>query len=149
MLGPWGNVMMLMSRFSFCLMITILMQLDRPVCAEWVALADQHQSHPLQAVYMDPDTLHREGNMVGISVLIDWKTMQGGRTPTRFYSTTLTKLVDCAERRVRTLTATDFYGHMGTGEVIGGGSAISEGHWAPVVSGTITEGLCDAACGKQ
>ena len=133
----------------FCLVITFLMQCDGFVYAEWVALEDDFQSHPLQTAYIDPDTIHREGSMVRISVLIDWKTMQGGRTPTRFYSTTLTKLVDCAERRVRTLTATDFYGHMGTGEVIGGGSAISEGHWAPVVSGTITEGLCDAACGKQ
>jgi hypothetical protein len=140
---------MLMYRTRCCLAIIFLILIDGPVYAEWVALEDQYQSHPLQRMYMDPDTLHREGNIVGISVLIDWKTMQGGRTPTRFYSTTLTKLVDCAERRVRTLTATDFYGHMGTGEVIGGGSAISEGHWAPVVSGTITEGLCDAACGKQ
>jgi hypothetical protein len=141
--------MMLMSRFSFCLMMTILMQLDRPACAEWVALADQHQSHPLQTVYMDPDTLHQEGNMVGISVLIDWKAMQGGRTPTRFYSTTLSKLVDCAERRVRTLTVTDFYGHMGTGEVISSGSHASEGYWRAVESGTSNEGLWNAACGKQ
>lgn len=141
--------MLVLCRVSFCLMIMILMQLDRPVCAAWVALADQHQSHPLQTVYMDPDTLHRENNMVGISVLIDWKAMQGGRSPTRFYSTTLTKQVDCAERRVRTLTATDFYGQMGTGEVISGGSDASEGHWRTVEPGTSNEGLWNAACGKQ
>ena len=138
-----------MYRTRCCLAIIFLILIDGPVYAEWVALADQHQSHPLQTVYMDPDTLHPEGNLVGISVLIDWKAMQGGRTPTRFYSTTLTKLVDCAERRVRTLTATDFYGQMGTGEVISGGSDASEGHWRAVEPGTSNEGLWNAACGKQ
>ncbi len=149
LLEPWGNVMMLMSRFSCCLMMTILMQLDRPACAEWVALADQHQPHPLQAVYFDPDSVHRDGNVVAISILIDWKAMQGGRTPTRFYSTTLTKLVDCAERRVRTLTSTDFYDHMGTGEVIGRGSPLGENHWTAVEPRTINEGLWQAACGRS
>lgn len=140
---------MLMYRTRCCLAIIFLILIDGSVYAEWVALEDHYQSHPLQLVYIDPDTIHRESHVVTISALIDWKAMQGGRTPTRFYSTKMTKQVECAKRRVRTLTVTDFYGHMGTGEVIGGGSAISEGHWEPVVSGTITEGLCDAACGKQ
>ena len=133
----------------FCLVITLLMLCDGFVYAEWVALEDDFQSHPLQTAYIDPDTIHREGHGVLLLVLIDWKAMQGGRTPTRFYSTTLTKLVDCAERRVRTLTSTDFYGHMGTGEVIGGGHPIGQGHWVAVEPGTITHGLWNAACGKQ
>lgn len=133
----------------FCLSIIFLTLMDGPVYAEWVALEDHFQSHPLQTVYIKPDTIHREGHGVLLSVLIDWKAMQGGRTPTRFYSTTLTKLVDCPERRVQTLTFTDFYGHMGTGEVIGGGSPISEGHWEAVEPGTSDEGLWEAACGKK
>lgn len=140
---------MLKHRMSFCLAITFLIIIDGSVYAEWVALEGHYQSHPLQTVYLDPDTLHREGHGVVLSVLIDWKAMQGGRTPTRFYSTTLTKQFDCVDKRVRTLTSTDFYGHMGTGEVIGGGSPIGEGHWVATESGTINDGLWKAACGKE
>ena len=140
---------MLKHRMSFCLAITFRIITDGSVYAEWVALEGHYQSHPLHTVYFDPDTVHREGHTVVLSALIDWKTMQGGRAPTRFYSTTLTKQVDCAERRVRTLTSKDFYGHMGTGEVIGGGRHMGEGQWVAIESGTINHGLWKAACGKE
>lgn len=147
---PLGNdVMMLMCRFSFCLASIFLIQLDDPVSAEWVALDGHFQSHPLQTVYIEPDTIHREGHGVLLSVLIDWKAMQGGRTPTRFYSTTLTKQVDCAEQRVRTLSSIDFSGHMGLGQIIGGGSHTGRDRWVAIESGTINDGLWEAVCGKE
>ena len=138
-----------MCRLRCYLVIIFLIQCVGPVSAAWVALEDQYQSHPLQTLYIDPDTIHRAGHEVTISALIDWKAMQGGRTPTRFYSTTLTKQVDCAERRVRTLTSKDFYGHMGTGEVIGGGRHTGEGQWVAIESGTINQGLWETACRKE
>ena len=143
------SLLMLMCYFRLCLATTCLLLIDGPAYAGWLALEEHYQSHPLQTVYLDPDSVHRDDNVVAISILIDWKAMQGGRTPTRFYSTTLTKLVDCAERRVRTLTSTDFYGHMGTAEVIGRGSPLGEDHWTAVEPGTINEGLWQAACGRS
>lgn len=139
---------MLMCRLRCCLAITFLMQCEGPVFAGWVALEDQYQSHPLQTLYIDPDTLHREGHVVTISALIEWKAMQGGRTPTRFYSTKLTKQFDCAGKRVRTITATDYYDHMGTGEVIGGDHA-GEAQWMVMEPGTINQGLWETACRKE
>lgn len=117
--------------------------------AEWVALDARYQSHPLQTTYIDPGTTRREGHVVALSALIDWKAMQGGRTPTRFYSTKVTKQVDCAQNKVRALAATDYYGNMGTGEVIGGGGYTSEGHWVAVEPRTINEGVWSAVCGKN
>jgi hypothetical protein len=137
-----------MYRFSLCLAFTFLILVDRPVYAEWVTLDAQYQSHPLQIAYIDPDTIRREGNLVTISTLIDWKWMQGNRSPTRFYSTMMTKQFDCVEKQVRTLAATDFYGHMGTGQPIGGGSLAREGHWVAFEPGTINQGFWEAACGK-
>jgi len=103
----------------------------------------------LQTVYIDPDTLRKEGDLVTVSALIDWAWMQGNRSPTRFYSTKITKRFDCAEKKVRTLAATDFYGHMGTGEVIGGGGHSSEAHWVAIAPGTLNQGFWEAACGNQ
>jgi len=126
----------------------VLILAHRPVRAEWVAIDERYQSHPLQTAYIDPSSIRREGNIVQLSALIDWKAMQGGRSPTRFYSTKLTKQFDCAERRVRTLAATDFDGHMGMGEVIGGSGYSSEGHWVAIEPGTLNQGLWEAACRK-
>ena len=140
---------MLMYRLGFWLVLISLILVHGPVRAEWLMIDNRYQSPGLQTVYVDPGSIRREGNLVTISTLIDWTWMQGNRSPTRFYSTKLTKQIDCAETRVRTLAATDYYGHMGTGEVIGGGGHTSEGHWVAVEPGTINEGLLDAACGKK
>lgn len=128
---------------GFLIMALTLTQ--TPVHAGWVMLDAPYQSPGLRAVYIDPDTIHREGNIVTVSTLIDWNWMQGNRSPTRFYSTKIAKHFDCAEKLVRTLAATDFYGHMGTGEVIGSGH-ISESHWITIEPGTLNQGMWEAAC---
>ena len=137
-----------MYRPSIWILIMMLTLIQTPVHAGWVVMDDRYQSPGLQTVYIDPSTISREGNVVIASALIDWKWMQGNRSPTRFYSTKMTKQFDCVEKLVRTLAATDFYGHMGTGEVIGGGDHTSEGHWVPIEPGTLNQGLWEAACGK-
>ena len=139
---------MLTYRFGLWILFTVLILAHRPVRAEWVAIDERYQSHPLQTAYINLSSIRREGNVVQLSALIYWKAMQGGRSPTRFYSTKLTKQFDCAERHVRTLAATDFDGHMGMGEVIGGSGYTSEGHWAAIEPGTLNQGLWEAACGK-
>jgi len=135
-------------RPSSWLLIIMLTLMHNPVQAEWVAIDRQYQSPGLQTVYIDPDTMRRNDTLVTLSALIDWTWMQGNRSPTRFYSTKMTKQFDCAEKLVRTLAATDFYGHMGTGQAIGGGSYSSEGHWVAIEPGTLNQGLWEAACGK-
>jgi hypothetical protein len=137
-----------MYRPGFWLLIMMLAMTHKPVQAGWVAIDGQYQSPGLQTVYVDPDGVRKEGNLVTLSALIDWTWMQGNRSPTRFYSTKLTKQFDCAKKQVRTLSATDFYGHMGTGQVIGGGGHTSEGHWIPIEPGTLNQGFWEAACGN-
>ncbi|NJL15799.1 MAG: hypothetical protein HC938_00020 [Nitrospira sp.] len=136
------------NKTGLCLLVASLGMLYGVAGAEWVAIDARFQSHPLQTAYIDPSTIRREGNLVVLSAVIDWKAMQGGRTPTRFYSTKMTKQFDCAEKKVRTLAATDYDHHMGTGEVIGGGVPASEGHWVASEPGTLNQGLWEAACGK-
>lgn len=130
------------------LLIALLVLLHKPVHAEWIAIDHWYQSPGLRTVYIDPDTVRREGSLVTLSALIDWKWMQGNRSPTRFYSTKVTKQFDCVEKQVRTLAATDFYGHMGTGQAIGGSGYIGEIHWMNVEPKSLNQGLWEAACGK-
>lgn len=129
--------------------ITAVVLFGGSTYAEWVAIDKRYQSAGLRTIYIDPDFVHREGNLSIISALIDWVWMQGNRSPTRFYSTKLTKQFDCAEKLVRTLAATDFFEHMGSGEVIGGGGHTGEGQWTAIEQNTINQGLWEAACGKR
>jgi hypothetical protein len=133
---------------GFWIFFTLLILAEEPVRAEWVALEARYQSPGLQTVYIDLDTMRREGHRVTLSALIDWAWMQGNRSPTRFYSTRMTKQFDCAEKLVRSLSATDFYGHMGTGERVGGGGSTSEGHWIAIEPEGLNQGLWEAACRK-
>lgn len=94
---------MLTSRRFVWLLAIFLILSSTPLYAQWVAIDAQYQSHPLQIVYVDVATIHREDNLVTISALIDWKWMQGNRSPTRFCSTKTTKRFNCAEKRVQNL----------------------------------------------
>jgi hypothetical protein len=132
-------------RVGLWLLVASLVLVFTPVQAEWNALEAQYQLHPLQTAYVERGTIHREGHLVTLSALIDWKAMQGGRSPTRFYSTTLSKQFDCKDRLVRTLAATDFYDHMGAAEVIGGGSPTQ----AKAIGLSWSRTYSIRACGKQ
>ncbi|MGQ0666760.1 MAG: surface-adhesin E family protein, partial [Nitrospiraceae bacterium] len=96
-------------------LITLLVLTSGSVDAEWVAIDERYQSPGLQTVYIDPATIHREGNRVTMEILVDWKWGQGNRSPSRFLSTTTHKEFDCAQKRLRLLAHSSFLKHMGTG----------------------------------
>ncbi len=60
------------------LLITLLVLSHGPVYAEWVAIEKNHQLSALQTVYVDPTTIRREGNLVALWQLTDFKWTQGG-----------------------------------------------------------------------
>jgi hypothetical protein len=132
---------------DFWLLITLLVLSSGPAYAEWIAIEKNNQSAGTMTVYVDPDTIHRNGNLVSMWQLIDFKTMQGGRSPTRFSSTKVHRQFDCVEDRLRLLALTDFWGNMGTGE--SSDAYIDGSHWAPVEPDSIDQALLELACNKQ
>lgn len=132
---------------DFWLLITLLVLSGGPAYAEWIAVEKNNQLAGIMTVYVDPDTIQRKGNLVTMWQLIDFKTMQGGRSPSRFSSTKIHKQFDCAEGRLRLLALTDFWGNMGTGE--SADAYIDGGHWVPVEPDSIDQALLELACNKQ
>ena len=61
------------------LLIALLVLSSVPVYAEWMAVEKDYLSPGLQTVYVDPDTLRRDGHLVTLWQLIDFKWMQGMR----------------------------------------------------------------------
>ncbi len=49
---------------GFWSLITLLFLSADPACAEWVAVERNYLSPGLQTVYVDPNTIRREGNLV-------------------------------------------------------------------------------------
>ena len=146
---------LLMTYFlGFASLITLLVLSRGPVYAEWVAIEKQYQSPGLQTVYFDPDTIRREGHLVTIWQLIDFKWMQGnagigrlGFGPHRFLSTKTHKQFDCAAKRLRLLAFTEFSRRMGAG--IRNDGYVDKDNWLLVEPESINQALWEVACGKE
>ena len=129
------------------LLITLLFLSSLPAYAEWVAVEKDYLLPGLQTVYVDPDTIRREGNLVTLWQLIDFKWGQGnGRGAHRFSSTKTHKEFDCAEKRLRLLAFTEFSRRMGTG--IADNGYVDKDNWLPVKPDSINHALWEVACGK-
>ena len=105
-------------------------------------------------MYFDLDTIRREGHLVTIWQLTDYKSVQGnvglGRfasDPSRFLSTKIHKQFDCVEKRIQLLAYTEFLRHMGTGRRNDG--YVDKGNWLSVEPESINQALWNVACGKS
>jgi hypothetical protein len=139
----------LLAYFSgFLALITLLFLSTAPVNAGWVAVEKDYLLSGLQTMYVDPDSIHREGTLVTMRQLIDFKWMQGSaRGPTRFLSTETHKQFDCVEKRLRLLAFTEFTHRMATG--IRADGYVDTGRWIPVEPASINQALWEIACGKE
>ena len=133
---------------GLCSLIIFLFLSSIPAYAEWVAVEKDYLLPGLQTVYVDPESIRREGNLVTIWQLIDFTWMQGNpRGPHRFLSTKTHKQFDCAGKRVRLLAFTEFSRGMGTG--MPGDGYVDKDNWLPVEAESMSHALWEAACGKE
>jgi hypothetical protein len=132
----------------FWFLIPLLVLGSGSAYAEWVAVEKDSLMPGLQTVYVDPDTIRREGHLVTMLQLTDLKWMQGNpRGPTRFLSTITHKQFDCVEKRLRLLTFTEFSMRMGTGMSADG--YVDKGNWLSIESDSINHALWEVACGSK
>jgi hypothetical protein len=133
---------------GFWSLITLLFLSSIPANAEWTAVEKDYLMQGLQTVYVDPDSIRREGRLVTMRQLINFKWMQGSaRGPARFLSTETHKQFDCAEKRLRLLAFTEFSGRMATGILAHG--YVDKGNWLPVEPESINQALWEVGCGKE
>jgi len=133
---------------GFWSLITLLFLSSIPANAEWTEVKKDYLMQGLQTVYVDPDSIRREGSLVTIWQLINFKWMQGSaRGPTRFLSTETHKQFDCAEKRLRLLAFTEFSRGMGGG--ISADGYVDKGNWLPVEPESINQAIWEVACGRE
>lgn len=128
---------------------TLLVLSSGPAFGEWVAVEKPNLIPGLQTVYVDPDTIRREENLVTIWLLIDFDKGIGplGHGPRPFFSTKTRKQFDCANKRLRWLAYTEFSGHMGAG--IAANKDVDKDNWYPVEPVSLDHALWEVVCGKS
>ncbi|HSS29385.1 MAG TPA: surface-adhesin E family protein [Nitrospiraceae bacterium] len=110
-----------------------------PAYAEWVFVSGDDEAG--MTVYVDPDTIRRQGDFVKMWHLSNRKTTEG------YGSIKTQREYDCAEARHRLLAASIFSGHMGQGKLLE--DNVKEGLWMPVAPGSSGHALWKVACGKK
>ena len=126
------------------LLIPLLVLSSGPAYAEWVSIGADNQRG--RTVYADPDTIRLKGDVVKMWSLNDYKTIQRGPSAS-YLSYKVQSEYDCAEERIRKLSATFFSGNMGSGNVVYVQS--NEGKWQPVEPGSLGQNEWDVACDKE
>jgi hypothetical protein len=130
-------------RISFLVLIILLLLSGEPASAEWVAISAIDEAGV--SVYIDPDTIRRQGSRATISELIDYANMQTV-AGTSYMSVQLRREYDCAGNLHRTLAQTKLSGHMGTGEVTLTDSEKQK--WEAADPGSLARRLWKVACDK-
>ena len=95
--------------------------------------------------YVDKGSIRRNGNLVKMLDLIDFKTVQTVSGDS-YLSDKAQSEYDCKEEKVRTLALIFFSGQMGNGKVVYSDSDTMK--WIPVPPGSFGATLWKIACGK-
>jgi surface-adhesin protein E len=127
------------------LLLIILLSLScSPVFAEWVSVGGKVEGG--MGAYADPATMRREGDLVKMEVLFDFKTIQT-KAGVSYLSAKAQMEYDCLEQRFEGHAVMYFSGNMGSGNLVDRSSG--KGKWLPVSPGSLDQALWKFACGKK
>ena len=125
------------------LMGTMLLATAGAASADWTVAGDNDQF----SLYVDRATIRRNGNLVKMWDLVDFKTVQTGPGGESYLSSKTQEQYDCKEERSRQIAFTWFDGKMGSGKVVVSDS--DPGKWKPIAPESVAAALWKIACGKK
>ena len=127
---------------GFAMLLTLLVS-SGSACAEWMSFGASDSG---TTVYADPATIRREGDLVKMLVLFDFKTKQT-KMDVSYLSAKAQMEYDCAEQRFEGHTVLYFSGNMGNGQLLDRSSG--KGKRLRVAPGSLDHDLWKLACGKK
>jgi hypothetical protein len=113
-----------------------------PLRAEWLLIDRNDRAK----IYVDSESISRNGEIVSVWVLDDLMTAQT-RGLSTFLSTRAQEEHDCSKKRFRLVAIERFAGSMGTGHSIYKRSG--ESHWAPIPRETMAQSVWKFVCRKK
>lgn len=133
----------LASFLSSCFLITFLWLNPGPVQAEWELVSGDDSAK--LTVYVDRETIRRQGDLVKMWQLYDYKTVQTVAGDS-LLSIQRHNEYNCAEPRTRMLAYTWFSSNMGRGRVVY--KTAEEQQWERIIPRSIDQTLWKVACSK-
>jgi len=128
---------------GFWVLITLLVLDCGPVRAAWELVSGDDSAK--LTVYVDRDTIRRNGNLAMMWQMYDYKTVQTVAGDS-LLSIQRYNEYDCTGARTRVLTYTWFSSNMGRGRVVY--KTAEEQPWASIVPRSIDQTLLKVACSK-
>ena len=128
----------------FLIALTLLVLGNGSAYAEWIKVSDSDEAG--KTVYVDPNTIRRNSNLVKMWQFYDYKTVQTLGS-IRFLTAKEQWEFDCAEGRSRVVARKEFSGNMGSGTMVSTNSQV--GKWLPVMPDSIGQTVWEVACNKK
>jgi len=128
---------------SFSFLIVFLLLNTGPLYAEWELVSGDDTAK--LTVYVDRETIRRDGNLVKMWQLYDYKTVQTVAGDS-LMSIQRHNEYNCTEPRTRMLAYTWFSSNMGRGRVVY--KTAEEQQWESIVPRSIDQALWRVACSK-
>jgi hypothetical protein len=125
------------------LLFILLFLSSGPAFADWMSLGESDSG---TTVYADPTTMRREGYLVKIWVLFDFKAVRT-KEGVSYSSAKAHMDYDCAEQRYEGLAVMYFSGNMGNGQLLDRSSG--NGKRLRISPGSLDHDLWKLACGKK
>ena len=120
----------------------IFLVLSSHAVADWVRIGETR----IFVSYIDPATIRRNGNLVKLWMLTDFKTIQL-KAAVPFWSMKAQSEFDCTEELWRVLYASEHTENMGRGRRSARNNAVNA-EWFPISPGAMEETLWNVACKK-
>jgi hypothetical protein len=99
-----------------------------------------------ETLYVDLETIYREGDLVDISIISDFKVAKHLQDGSRYRSARLLHQYNCVEERFRLVAVTLFAGNMGKGVMLD--ELAKEGTWRPIPSDSVGQQVMELVCPK-
>ena len=116
--------------------------------AEWTIAGETRGGTDDYIQYVDRATIRRNGDLVKMWGLTDFKTVQKAAGGESYLSGKTQWEFDCKDEKVRSLAFTWFGGQMGSGKVVYADGDV-RGKWQPIEPGSVGETQWKIACGRE
>ena len=133
--GQFGGAMLKV------ILMVLLAVVSESTAAAWVEVDSDEST----IFYIDPTTIQRDGNLVKMWELLEYKAARV-RDKVMYVSSKTQSEYDCKDEQLRTLSLSLHPGNMAGGESVYGTKV--PGQWRPVPPGGGIEVLWKIACGK-
>ncbi len=124
-------------------LMMLLAMISSSADAEWVSVSGDDTA----TAYAEPATIRREGDMVKMWDLLDFKTAQARPYGTPYMSQKTQQEFDCKEERVHAIHFLRYSENMAGGDEAD--SDADAGEWKRVSPGSTMEKLLKLACDKR